>query len=166
MRVGIGFDAHRFADNRKLMLGGIEIPYARGLRGHSDADVLLHALADALLGAAGLDDIGTHFPNSDAAWKDASSSLFIRRILQMLKRRNLAVANADLTIIAQSPKIAPYRSAIKGSIAHLLEVPEEAVNLKATTTDNLGFIGREEGMAAQAVVLLSKALRRSSKSRQ
>lgn len=157
MRVGIGFDAHRYADHRKLMLGGVEIPHARGLRGHSDADVLLHALADALLGAAGLDDIGTHFPNTDDAWKDAESTLFIQRIMTMLGRKKWAVENADLTLIAESPRLAPYREAIKKSVARLLRVSPEAVNIKGTTTDHMGFIGREEGIAAQAIVLLEKA---------
>jgi len=157
MRVGIGFDAHRYADHRKLMLGGVEIPHARGLRGHSDADVLLHALADALLGAAGLDDIGTHFPNTEDAWKDAESTLFIQRIMTMLGRKKWAVENADLTLIAESPRLAPYREAIKKSVARLLRVSPDAVNIKGTTTDHMGFIGREEGIAAQAIVLLEKA---------
>ena len=156
MRAGIGFDAHRFGDGRKLMLGGVEIPHSRGLRGHSDADVLLHALADALLGAAGLDDLGTHFPDSDEAWKDASSSLFIQRIMTMLKRKHWAVQNADLTLLAESPKIAPYREAIRDSVARLLKVSRDEVNVKATTTDHMGFVGRGEGIAAQAIVLLAK----------
>lgn len=156
MRVGIGFDAHRFGDGRRLMLGGVEIPHAKGLRGHSDADVLLHALADAMLGAAGLDDIGTHFPDSDEAWKDASSSLFIQRIMTMLRHKHWVVQNADLTLLAETPKVAPYRAAIRDSVAQLLKVSRDAVNIKATTTDHMGFIGRGEGIAAQAIVLLAK----------
>lgn len=156
IRAGIGFDAHRFGDGRKLMLGGVEIPHARGLRGHSDADVLLHALADALLGAAGMDDIGTHFPDSDEAWKDAASSLFVQRIMAMLKRKHWVVQNVDLTLLAEAPKIAPYRAAIRDSVAHLLKVSRDAVNVKASTTDHMGFVGRGEGIAAQAIVLLAK----------
>lgn len=157
MRVGIGFDAHRFADGRRLVLGGVEIAHAKGLRGHSDADVVLHALADALLGAAGLDDIGSHFPDSDPAWKDASSSLFIKRIMTMLKRRHLVVQNVDLTVIAEAPKVSPHRAAIRDSVARLLKASKDAVNVKATTTDHMGFLGREEGIAAQAVVLLAQS---------
>lgn len=138
------------------MLGGVEIPQARGLRGHSDADVLLHALADALLGAAGLEDIGAHFPDTEGMWKDAESSLFIRNIMRMLKKKSFTVENVDLTVIAQVPKIGSHREAIKKSIAALLGIAPASVNVKATTTDYMGFIGRAEGMAAQAVVLLKK----------
>jgi 2-C-methyl-D-erythritol 2,4-cyclodiphosphate synthase len=152
--VGIGFDAHRFSKGRKLILGGVEIPYARGLAGHSDADVLLHALADALLGAAGLGDLGKHFPDSDAAWKNAPSTVFIEKIL--IKIRGWSVVNADLTIIAQVPKIEPYRDAIRKSVARTLNCRQSLINLKATTTDSMGFIGRKEGIAAQAIVLLKK----------
>lgn len=153
-RVGIGFDVHRFAENRKLMLGGVQIPHDRGLQGHSDADVLLHALADALLGAAGLGDLGTHFPDSDPAWKDAASSIFIEKILGELK--DWTLVNADLILITQTPKITPHRAAIRKSVAEILCVGEDRINIKATTADSMGFIGRGEGMAAQAIVLLKQ----------
>ena len=154
-RVGIGFDAHHFAKRRRLLLGGVEIPYSFGLQGHSDADVLLHALGDALLGAAGLGDLGTHFPDSDPKWKNAHSSVLIKKILTKLKRWTLV--NADLTVLAEVPKIAPHRVRIRRSVAKILGVPEKRINLKATSTDHMGFIGRKEGIAAQAVVLLKKA---------
>ena len=155
-RVGTGFDAHRFAENRMLILGGVLIEHHRGLIGHSDADVVLHALADALLGAAGMGDLGMHFPDNDPAWKDAASSLFIRRISQDLRTNGWALVNADLTVIAQEPKLAPYREAICASITTILEVSRDCVNLKATTTDNMGFLGRGEGIAAHAIVLLKR----------
>ena len=153
-RIGIGFDAHRFSENRKLMLGGVHIEFEPGLEGHSDADVLLHALADALLGAAGLGDLGEHFPDSDPAWKDVESKVFVRNILEELTSLRWSIVNVDVTIIAQAPKIAPHRSSIRESVSTILEVPEDAVNIKATTTDHMGFLGRGEGIAAQAVVLL------------
>jgi 2-C-methyl-D-erythritol 2,4-cyclodiphosphate synthase len=156
IRVGSGFDAHRFSDGRKLMIGGVEIPHSKGLRGHSDADVLLHALADALLGAAGFDDIGAHFPDSDKKWKDASSAVFIREITKMLKKKRWKVVNADLTIISEAPKIGPHRSSIKKSVSELLGVAPEAINIKATSTDQMGATGRGEGIAAQAVVLIER----------
>ncbi len=156
IRVGIGFDAHQFAKGRNLMLGGVMVPHEFGLAGHSDADVLLHALADALLGAAGLGDIGSYFPDSDSRWKDAASSIFIRTILEELKSRGWRVSNADLTLIAQAPRLTPYREQIRASISTLLEISPDGVNVKATTTDHLGFTGRREGIAAQAVVLLQK----------
>ncbi len=155
-RVGTGFDAHRFAENRKLILGGVLIEHDRGLLGHSDADVLLHALADALLGAAGMGDLGMHFPDKDPAWKDAASSLFIRKISQDLRTNGWSLVNADLTIIAQEPKLAPYRDAICASITTILEVSGDCINVKATTTDRMGFLGRGEGIAAQAIVLLRR----------
>jgi 2-C-methyl-D-erythritol 2,4-cyclodiphosphate synthase len=155
-RTGLGFDAHRFSHNRKLILGGIEIAYDRGLAGHSDADVVLHALGDALLGAAALGDLGTHFPDSDAAWKGASSKMFIEGILEMLSHDQWKICNADITIIAQVPKISPHREVIRKSIAQALKLDESAVSVKATTTDTMGFTGREEGIAAIAVVLIQK----------
>jgi 2-C-methyl-D-erythritol 2,4-cyclodiphosphate synthase len=156
IRVGSGFDAHRFSDGRKLMIGGIEIPNAKGLRGHSDADVLLHALADALLGAAGLDDIGTHFPDSHKKWKDASSAMFICEIRKMLTKQRWEIVNADLTIISEAPKISPHRAKIKKSVAALLGIPSDAINVKATSTDQMGAMGRGEGIAAHAVVLIER----------
>ena len=155
-RVGIGFDAHRFAQHRKLILGGVLIRTKDGLMGHSDADVLLHALADAMLGAAGLGDIGLHFPDSDPTWENAPSPVFIGKILGMLKRKHFRVVNADLTIIAEVPKIQPYRDKIRKSVAAIVKIPEDRINLKATTTDSMGFIGRKEGIAAQAIVLLER----------
>jgi len=155
-RVGTGFDAHRFAEDRKLVLGGVVVEHGRGLLGHSDADALLHALADAMLGAAGWGDLGSHFPDSDPEWKDASSTIFVRKIHNDLRADGWSLVNADLTVIAQEPKIAPYREAIRSSIATLLEVPVDRISVKATTTDRMGFLGRGEGIAAQAVVLLKR----------
>lgn len=156
-RIGLGFDAHRFADGRKLILGGVEVQFSRGLHGHSDADVILHALADALLGAASLGDIGAHFPDSDPQWKGASSSIFIQRINAMLKNEGWRVVNADITLIAQVPKLEPYREAISNSVAGLLGIEASSISIKATTTDHMGFIGREEGIAAQAIVLIERS---------
>ena len=155
IRVGIGFDAHQFADHRRLILGGVEIPNHRGLRGHSDADVLLHALADALLGAAGLEDLGAHFPDTSDEWKDAASSRIVEMVLKMLKKKKWRVVNADVTLITQTPRISPYRDRIRESLATLLHVKTAAVNFKATTTDHMGFTGRQEGIAAQAIVLIT-----------
>jgi 2-C-methyl-D-erythritol 2,4-cyclodiphosphate synthase len=153
-RIGIGFDAHKFMVGRKLFLGGVEISHPVGLHGHSDADVLLHALTDALLGAAGLGDIGMHFPDSDPRWKDASSTIFVHSALEEIYQLGWKISNIDLTIIAQEPKIGPHRRKILENVCVLLELPKEVVNLKAKTTDHLGFTGRGEGIAAQAVVLL------------
>jgi 2-C-methyl-D-erythritol 2,4-cyclodiphosphate synthase len=138
------------------MLGGVRIAHSRGVVAHSDGDVVLHALCDALLGAAGLGDIGQHFPDSDPRWKGAASARFVTAVLGLLQARRLAVLNADLTVIAEAPRIAPHREAICREVARLLEVPVERVNLKATTTERLGFLGRAEGVAAQAIVLLSE----------
>ena len=154
MRVGSGVDVHAFGPGDHLMLGGVRIAHTRGVLAHSDGDVVLHALCDALLGAAGLGDIGQHFPDSDPRWKGAASARFVSAVLTMLRARGLAVVNADLTVIAEAPRIAPHREAICREVARLLEVPLERVNLKATTTEQLGFLGRAEGIAAQAVVLL------------
>jgi 2-C-methyl-D-erythritol 2,4-cyclodiphosphate synthase len=156
IRTGLGFDAHRFSHNRKLILGGIEIGYDRGLSGHSDADVVFHALGDALLGAAALGDLGTHFPDSDPAWKGASSKIFIERIVEMLTSDQWKICNVDITIIAQVPKISPHREAIRKSIAQTLNLDESSVSVKATTTDTMGFTGREEGIAAIAIVLIQR----------
>lgn len=155
-RVGLGFDAHRLVEGRKLLLGGVQVVHARGLQGHSDADVLLHALTDALLGAAGLGDIGLHFPDSDPQWKDAASELFVRKTLEDLRKERWRIVNVDLLVIAQEPRLSTYREQIRSSVSTLLALSQEQVNLKATTTDHMGFIGRGEGIAAQAVVLLQK----------
>jgi 2-C-methyl-D-erythritol 2,4-cyclodiphosphate synthase len=156
VRIGSGFDVHAFGAGDHLMLGGVRIAHSRGVVAHSDGDVVLHALCDALLGAAGLGDIGQHFPDSDPRWKGAASARFVTAVLELLRARRLAVLNADLTVIAEAPRIAPHRAAICREVARLLEVPVERVNLKATTTEGLGFLGRAEGVAAQAVVLLSE----------
>jgi 2-C-methyl-D-erythritol 2,4-cyclodiphosphate synthase len=155
MRVGSGFDVHAFGPGDHVMLGGVRIAHTRGAVAHSDGDVLLHALCDALLGAAGLGDIGQHFKDTDPKWRGADSTLFVVTVLQMLQARELAVINADLTLIAQEPRIAPHREAIRSRIAALLGLEPARVNLKATTTEGLGFLGRAEGIAAQAIVLLA-----------
>ena len=155
MRIGQGYDVHRLVAGRRLVLGGEEIPFERGLEGHSDADVLLHSLGDALLGAAGLGDLGAHFPPGDAEWKDASSVRLLELICEKLRSRSLTVVNCDLTLIAEAPMLAPYRERIRGRIASILGVEIEQVSLKATTNEGLGALGRGEGMAALAVVLLS-----------
>jgi 2-C-methyl-D-erythritol 2,4-cyclodiphosphate synthase len=156
IRVGQGFDVHPFADQRRLVIGGVTIPYERGLAGHSDADVLSHAICDALLGAAGLNDIGFHFPDKDPNYKNADSALFVSLTVSMLKRMGWAVGNVDCTIIAQEPKMAPHIPEMKKILARLLFVTEEEVNIKATTTEWLGFTGRKEGIAAEAVALITR----------
>jgi 2-C-methyl-D-erythritol 2,4-cyclodiphosphate synthase len=155
MRIGSGIDVHAFGPGDFIVLGGVRIPHTHGVVAHSDGDVVLHALCDALLGAAGLGDIGHHFSDSDPKWKGADSARFVASVLALLRARRLAVANVDLTVLAQAPKVAPYREAMRRQIAQLLEVGVERVNIKATTTEGLGFLGRAEGIAAQAVVLLS-----------
>ena len=154
MRIGSGIDVHAFGPGDFVMLGGVRVPYSRGVVAHSDGDVVLHALCDALLGAAGLGDIGQHFKDSDPQWKGADSARFVRAVLQMLCGRRLRVANVDVTVLAEAPKVAPFRDEMRRRIAQLLEVSEHHVNVKATTTERLGFLGRVEGIAAQAVVLL------------
>ena len=155
MRIGSGIDVHAFGPGEFIMLGGVRIPHSHGVAAHSDGDVVLHALCDALLGAAGLGDIGQHFSDTDPQWKGADSRRFIVSVLAQLYARRLAVANVDLTVLAQAPKIAPYRDAMRRQVAQLLQIDEQHVNIKATTTEGLGFLGRTEGIAAQAVVLLS-----------
>jgi len=155
MSIGSGIDVHAFGPGEFIMLGGVRIPHSHGVVAHSDGDVVLHALCDALLGAAGLGDIGQHFSDTDPQWKGADSRRFIESVLAQLLARRLAVANVDLTVLAQAPKIAPYRDAMRRQIAQLLQIDEQHVNIKATTTEGLGFLGRTEGIAAQAVVLLS-----------
>ena len=155
-RIGQGFDVHQLVENRPLIIGGITIPYDKGLLGHSDADVLLHAVADACLGAIGEGDIGKHFPDTDQAFKDADSGKLLQHVWNLVKERGYELVNADCTIIAQKPKMAPFVPAMKENIASLLETELENVNVKATTTEKLGFVGREEGIASQVVVLLKK----------
>ena len=154
MRIGQGFDAHALVAGRKLVIGGVEIPYEKGLAGHSDADVLIHALCDALLGAAGLGDIGGRFPDSDARYKDISSRKLLVEVRKLLEERRLRVVNVDATVIAQAPKLAPHMAAMRDNLAADLGIGREAVNIKAKTTERLGFVGRGEGIAAEAVALL------------
>jgi len=155
MRIGQGFDAHALIEGRKLVIGGVHIPYEKGLAGHSDADVLIHAVCDALLGAAGLGDIGTHFPDTDARYKGIDSRKLLREVAQLLRQKKLRVANVDATIVAQAPKMAPHIAAMRANLASDLGVAPDAVNVKAKTTEKLGFIGRGEGIAAEAVALLT-----------
>ncbi|MGE5128830.1 MAG: 2-C-methyl-D-erythritol 2,4-cyclodiphosphate synthase [Sphingomonadaceae bacterium] len=157
MRIGQGFDAHAFAEGRRLVLGGVAIPHARGLAGHSDADVLLHAICDALLGAAALGDIGRHFPDSDPQYKDADSRMLLRAVAAKLSARGLRIANVDATVVAQAPRLAPHVPQMVANIAADLGLASDRVNVKATTTERLGFAGREEGIAAMAVALVEEA---------
>jgi 2-C-methyl-D-erythritol 2,4-cyclodiphosphate synthase len=161
MRIGSGFDVHAFGAGDSIVLGGVRIPHTRGVIAHSDGDVVLHALCDAMLGAAGLGDIGMHFPDTDPVWKGAESRRFVASVLEMLAVRKLKVCNTDITILAQGPKVSPYRLEIRRSIAQMLGVTENQVNVKATTTEHLGFVGRNEGLAAQAVVLLEPAVEKA-----
>ena len=154
IRVGHGFDVHAFATDRKLIIGGVEISYNLGLAGHSDADVLLHAICDALLGAAGLGDIGRHFPDTDMAFAGIDSRILLRRVAEQLQQRGWRVGNVDATIIAQAPKMAPHIARMTAHIADDLGVALDRVNVKATTTEKLGFTGRGEGIAAEAVCLI------------
>lgn len=154
MKIGQGFDVHPLVAGRPLVIGGVDIAYEKGLLGHSDADVLLHAICDALLGAAGLGDIGQHYPDSEARWRGADSRALLRDVAGKLKAMNLKVVNVDATVIAQAPRIAPYRAQMVANIAADLGIAPAAVNVKATTTEQLGFLGRMEGIAAQAVVLV------------
>lgn len=154
MLIGQGIDAHRFAAGRPLVLGGVRIPHPEGMAAHSDGDVVIHALCDALLGAAGLGDIGRHFPDTDAAYAGIDSRILLRRVMERLTGRGLAVHNADLTIVAQRPRLAPFVDDMNRVLAMDLDCPVERVNVKATTTERMGFTGRGEGIAAFAVVLL------------
>lgn len=155
-RIGQGFDVHQLTEGRPLIIGGITIPYEKGLLGHSDADVLLHTVADACLGAIGEGDIGRHFPDTDPEFKDADSAKLMEHVWQLVKDRGYELVNADCTIIAQKPKMAPYIQQMKERMAELLNASPEQINVKATTTEKLGFTGRGEGIASQAVVLLKK----------
>ena len=154
MRIGHGYDVHRLTEGRKLILGGVEIPYEKGLLGHSDADVLVHAVMDALLGAMGAPDIGQLFPDKDPAYKGADSMVLLARVADMVKDRGYVLGNLDATILAQAPKLAPHIPAMKENIAHVMGVSVEQVNVKATTEEHLGFTGSGDGMAAHAVCLL------------
>ena len=156
MRVGMGYDVHRLVEGRDLILGGVKIPYVKGLLGHSDADVLLHAVMDALLGAAALGDIGKHFPDSDPAYKGISSMLLLKKVGALLEEKGFFVENIDATIIAQAPKMRPFIDDMRENIARALNMDISCVNVKATTTEKLGFTGRGEGIAAEAVASLTR----------
>ena len=154
MRIGMGYDIHRFVAGRKLVLGGVTIPYEKGLLGHSDADVLIHALCDALLGAISQGDIGAHFPDTDPEFKDISSMIILSRTWDMVCAGGFKLENADATILAELPKLAPYRTAMRQNVAGVMNVDPHCINIKATTTEKLGMIGRGEGVGAICVVLL------------
>ena len=154
-RVGLGFDVHRLVEDRRCIICGVDIPYSRGLLGHSDADVALHALADALLGAAALGDIGRHFPDTDPEWEGADSRRILRAVVDMLDNRGFIVGNADITIAAQAPKMAPFIEQMRTNVADDLRIPIDCVAVKATTTEHLGFTGRGEGIAAWATALIA-----------
>ncbi|ABK17323.1 2-C-methyl-D-erythritol 2,4-cyclodiphosphate synthase [Syntrophobacter fumaroxidans] len=154
MRVGFGYDVHAFVEGRPLVLGGVKVPHDRGLLGHSDADVLLHAICDALLGGAALGDIGRHFPDTDPRFKGISSLLLLRQTVELVRRAGFRIANIDTTLVLQKPRLAPYIARMAEEIGRATDLPVSSVNVKATTTEKLGFAGREEGVAAYAVVLL------------
>jgi 2-C-methyl-D-erythritol 2,4-cyclodiphosphate synthase len=157
-RTGIGFDVHAFAEGRKLIIGGIEIPNDKGLEGHSDADVLLHAICDAMLGALSLGDIGMHFPNNDPKWKDADSSILLNHVNDLIKSNGYEIGNIDCVLAIEKPKSLPYIEKIKQKISSVLSIDEDQISVKATTTEKLGFVGRTEGVAAFSTVLLTKKL--------
>lgn len=154
IRIGYGYDVHRFEAGRKLMLGGIEIPFEKGLGGHSDADVLLHAITDALLGALGLGDIGSHFPDDDPKFKNADSSELLRHCYEMVSEKGYSIGNLDATVITERPKLNPYIKSMRHRISEILDSAPEDISVKATTSEKMGFVGREEGMIAQCVILL------------
>lgn len=154
MRIGHGYDAHTFADGRPLILGGVIIPYEKGLAAHSDGDAVIHALCDALLGAAALGDIGSYFPDTDSEFKNIDSRILLRKVIELIREKNLELINADITIQAQAPKMAPYLDEMKKNIASDLNTEVSNINIKATTTEGMGFVGRKEGIAVHAVTLL------------
>jgi 2-C-methyl-D-erythritol 2,4-cyclodiphosphate synthase len=156
IRIGNGYDVHRLVEDRKLILGGVDIPHFMGLDGHSDADALAHALCDALLGALGVGDIGAYFPETDPKWKGISSLLLLKEVMHMCRKKGFELANADTVIVAQKPKLASYLPEMKKNIASELNIETGQINIKATTTEKLGFAGREEGIAAYAIALLIK----------
>jgi 2-C-methyl-D-erythritol 2,4-cyclodiphosphate synthase len=157
--VGLGYDAHRLVSGRPLILGGVEIPYHLGLAGHSDADVLIHAIGDALLGAVAAGDLGRHFPDTDPAYKGISSLILLERIVALVRERGSRIVNVDATVVAQAPKLAPHIPQMISRLAPVLQRPPEAVNIKATSTEGMGFAGRGEGIAAYAVVLVERTVR-------
>lgn len=156
IRIGFGYDVHEFAENRKLILGGVEIPFAKGLLGHSDADALLHAICDAMLGALALGDIGIHFPNSDEKYRDADSKELLKHVNELIHANGYEVSNIDSTVLLQKPKLFPYVNEMRQKIAEVTNISVSQISIKATTTEGMGFVGREEGCAAYAVVLLNK----------
>lgn len=159
MRIGHGYDAHRFTDpgdNRRLVLGGVEVPHDRGLVAHSDGDAVIHALCDAILGALALGDIGRHFPDNDDAYKNVDSAHLLQQVVSLMQQRGWSVSNADITILAQAPRMAPHIDAMQARLAALLSVSPDAVNVKASTTEGMGFVGRREGVETYAVVLLTR----------
>jgi len=153
-RIGFGYDAHRLVEGRPLILGGVEIPSALGLLGHSDADVLTHAIMDSIIGALGMGDIGRHFPDTDPAYKGADSLFMLKDVMEWVKRDGFGINNLDATVVAEKPKLAPYLPTIKDRLAEILETPSNQINIKATTTEGMGFCGRQEGIAAYAVISL------------
>ncbi len=155
-RTGFGYDVHAFAENRKLIIGGVEIPYEKGLLGHSDADVLLHAISDALLGALALGDIGKHFPDTDEKYKNADSKILLNKVYELIVKENYVLGNVDATVALQKPKLAPHISEMRKVISGIFECEENQISIKATTTEKLGFVGKEEGAAAYATVLIMK----------
>lgn len=157
MRIGQGFDAHALVAGRQLVIGGVQVPFEKGLAGHSDADVLIHAVCDALLGAAGLGDIGMHFPDSDARFKDADSRTLLREVGRLVEKKRLRVVNVDATVIAQAPRLAPHLPAMRANLAADIGIQPDFVNIKAKSTERLGFTGRGEGIAAEAVALITWA---------
>ena len=159
MRVGIGYDVHKLVENRKLIIGGVDIPYEKGLLGHSDADVLLHAISDALLGAAALGDIGKHFPDTDPKWKGADSLKLLEKVGELIEEKCLFIENIDATIIAQAPKMRPHIDTMRANIAKALHIDVEQVNVKATTEEGMGFTGEGLGISAQAICLLASPTR-------
>ena len=154
MRIGHGYDAHPLKQGRPLVLGGVTVPYQKGLDGHSDADVVIHALCDALLGATGIGDIGTYFPSTDESYKDIDSRLLLKQVLNYIRKSNFSIGNVDITILAQEPKLAEHIPAMKKNLADDLKTDKSLINIKATTTEGMGFIGRKEGISAHAVVLI------------
>ena len=155
-RIGLGYDVHPFEEGRELILGGVKIDSKKGLKGHSDADVLLHSITDALLGSLALGDIGTHFPDTDSAFKDADSSLLLQKSYRLIKDHGYVLVNADVTVIAENPKLNPYMDKIRKRVAEILSCLESQISIKATTSEKMGFVGREEGIAVHAIVLVEE----------
>jgi 2-C-methyl-D-erythritol 2,4-cyclodiphosphate synthase len=156
IRIGFGYDVHRFEENRKLCLGGIQVPYNKGLKGHSDADVLIHALCDSLLGAAHERNIGYHFPDTDASFENIDSKILLQKTMEIIRSKGYELGNADITVCAENPKLNPFIPQMQACLAKIMEVEEEDVSIKATTSEKMGFVGREEGIAAYATALIIK----------